>query len=269
MDAPRTEAAFAPALPLDGLDAWRIYLGLPLSGSRLPAGGAEEVQRLGCSDAVLNLHGPVATQAAAELDPVLVELRERLELGDGPLALVGGSIGAAVAQLVLAEGTVGVRAAVLVSPVVQLRPVVDTVAEQYGFTYTWADTSLAVAARLDFVARAGEIAGRGQPAVLAVVGEDDAAAIVVSAELLRDALTVAYDDPSRVGLVTVVGMAHALAEEPDELPAPQTPHAAVVDSHAVTWLRQHLTRDDAAFITGVNLPVDGGLGASNGQPRMS
>lgn len=30
-----------------------------------------------------------------------------------------------------------------------------------------------------------------------------------------------------------------------------------------------LASDDARFITGVNLPVDGGLGASNGQPRQA
>ncbi|MBV9890978.1 MAG: SDR family oxidoreductase, partial [Rhizobacter sp.] len=29
-----------------------------------------------------------------------------------------------------------------------------------------------------------------------------------------------------------------------------------------------LASDDARFVTGVNLPVDGGLMASNGQPRM-
>ena len=38
MDAPRSEAAFAAALPLDGLDAWKVYLGLPTFGARsLPA----------------------------------------------------------------------------------------------------------------------------------------------------------------------------------------------------------------------------------------
>jgi meso-butanediol dehydrogenase/(S,S)-butanediol dehydrogenase/diacetyl reductase len=29
-----------------------------------------------------------------------------------------------------------------------------------------------------------------------------------------------------------------------------------------------LASDDARFVTGVNLPVDGGLSASNGQPRV-
>jgi meso-butanediol dehydrogenase/(S,S)-butanediol dehydrogenase/diacetyl reductase len=30
-----------------------------------------------------------------------------------------------------------------------------------------------------------------------------------------------------------------------------------------------LASDDARFVTGVNLPVDGGLSASNGQPRQA
>jgi meso-butanediol dehydrogenase/(S,S)-butanediol dehydrogenase/diacetyl reductase len=29
-----------------------------------------------------------------------------------------------------------------------------------------------------------------------------------------------------------------------------------------------LASEDASFVNGVNLPVDGGLGASNGQPRI-
>src|SRR4051812_31585724 len=64
MDAPRTEAAFAAALPLDGLDAWRVYLGLPFHGSRSP--GQEEVMRLAYEEPVLQMHGPANEQAVAE-----------------------------------------------------------------------------------------------------------------------------------------------------------------------------------------------------------
>lgn len=38
---PRSETAMAAALPLRGLQAWRLYLGLPLLGRRLPGGGLD------------------------------------------------------------------------------------------------------------------------------------------------------------------------------------------------------------------------------------
>jgi hypothetical protein len=41
LDPPRSETAMAAALPLRRVDAWRVYLGLPLSGTRLPEGGLE------------------------------------------------------------------------------------------------------------------------------------------------------------------------------------------------------------------------------------
>jgi hypothetical protein len=40
------EEAFAAALPPDGLDAWPIYLRLPICGDRLPARGWEATMRL-------------------------------------------------------------------------------------------------------------------------------------------------------------------------------------------------------------------------------
>ena len=241
MDPPRTEGAFAAALPLATLDAWRIYLGLPMCGSRSPVGGFEELMRLAFADAVLNLHGPVTAQGAEEFPAALSELRSILDLGDGPLGFLGGSIGAAIAQSVLADGAVEVAAAVLVSPLVQLQFVVDAMSKRYDMTYEWSPASLVVARRLDFVARAPEIASHGQPAVLVVVGaDDDEAGFLRPAADLHEALAARYADPSRTTLVTVPGMAHALAEEPGVEPAPQTPHAAEVDRHAVAWLRRHL-----------------------------
>lgn len=241
-DAPRTEAAFAAALPLAGLDAWRIYLGLPMSGSRTPAGGVEELMRLGYEDAVLNVHGPVTNQAAEEFAPALAELRDRLDLADGSIGVLGGSIGAAVAQLVIAEGDVEVSAAVLVNPLVQLRRVIEVLGPRYGITYHWSGPSLAMARRLDFVARADEIARRGQPAVLLVVGGDDPRGFREPAEELRESLASRYADPKDAELVVIPGMGHALAEEPGTEPAAHTEHATQVDAHAARWLQRHLTR---------------------------
>ncbi len=241
MDPPRTEVAFAAALPLRGLDAWRIYLGLPMSGSRTPPGGDEEVMRLGYEDAVLNLYGPVTDQAVGEFEPAFADLRGQLNIGDGPVGVIGGSHGAAVAQVVIAESSIEIRTAVLVSPMVQLRPIVEANGRRYGVTYPWSDPSLEVARRLDFVARAGEIAQRGQPAVLLVVGgDDDPRGIREPAEQLRASLASRYADPERAELVEIPGMEHALAEEPGIEPAPQTEHASQVDAQAVRWLQRYL-----------------------------
>src|SRR4051812_1482704 len=66
LDAPRTESAFAAAVPLTGLNAWRIYFGLPMSGSRMPSGGPEELWRLILEDAVMNVHRHVILGALKE-----------------------------------------------------------------------------------------------------------------------------------------------------------------------------------------------------------
>ena len=250
MDPPRTEAAFAAALPLAGLQAWRIYLGLPMCGARLPAGGADELLRLGYEDAVLNVQGPIATQGAAEFPAALAQLRDRLGLTDGPLGLVGGSMGSAIAGLVMAEtgpaAGIAVAAAVLFSPITQLRAAVDAIGRRYGITYPWGAASLEVAHRLDFVSRADEIAAAGPPAIRLVVGgADDREGFLVPAREFQTALSSRYADPSRVDLVVVPGMAHALAEEPGIEPAPQIEHAATVDRHTVQWFRQHLTGSTA------------------------
>ena len=240
LDPPRTEAAMAAALPLEGLEAWRIYLGLPMSGSRMPAGRPDELMRLGYEDGLLNIQGPVSDQAAAEFEPALDALRERFELGGGPLGLVGGSIGAAVVELVLSEGGVDVDAAVLISPVVRMRSVVEAMERRFGVVYPWSDASRSVADRLDFVSRADEIAKR-DAAILLVVGEDDdVAGFREPASELRHELAERSADPRRIELATIPGMAHALAEEPGFDAAPQTAYAADVDRRAVGWLGRYL-----------------------------
>jgi hypothetical protein len=63
LDSPRTPAAFAAAVPLAGLDAWRVYFGLPMTGARLPEGGEDELRRRVFADPVLELYRHVADRA--------------------------------------------------------------------------------------------------------------------------------------------------------------------------------------------------------------
>jgi dienelactone hydrolase len=236
MDPPRTETAFAAALPLAGLDAWRIYLGLPLHGARFPEGGVDALMQLGYEDAVQNLYGPISAQAAEESVPALAELRERFGFRDGPIGVLGGSLGSAVAQLVVTGGGFDVAAAVLVSPVSQLEAVVATVGRMLGVSYPWSESSLEVARRMDFVARADEVAAC--PATLLVVGEeDDERGFREPAARLHAALAQRQVETE---IVVVTGMGHVLAEEPGIEPAPQLPAAAEVDRLAVGWFARHL-----------------------------
>ena len=241
MDPPRTEAAFAAALPLAGLDAWRIYLGLPMCGSRMPAGGPEEIGQRAMEDAVLNLYGPIIQGAAAEAPAALSALRDRFGLRSDRVGLMGGSAGAAVAQSILAGGQIDAAAAVLVSPLVRVRSAIAAGERMFGFRYPWTASSISVADDLDFVARAGEIAGRdAQVAIRLVVGGADDEGFRASASELHAVLTGRYVDPTRVDLVTIDGMPHALADEPGNDPAPQNTHAAAADRLAVDWFRRYL-----------------------------
>lgn len=241
MDPPRSEAAMAAALPLTGVDAWRVYLGLPMFGARAPAGGPEEIMRLAAEDYVLNLFGPVVEQAASEAPEAVAALRKQLPIDDGPIGVVGGSAGGAVALLILAESELPVAVAALLNPVVHVAPVLAAGERTYGMTYSWTDESHTVADRLDFVARAGEIGKRHpQPPVLLVSGARDEPEMRDSAERLRDALVGQYAEPDRVGFVSVPELAHALADEPGMEPAPQSPEAKRVDEAVADWFRRHL-----------------------------
>ena len=99
----------------------------------------------------------------------------------------------------------------------------------------------AVADRLDFVARADEIARR-DAAVLLVVGEqDDEENIRRPAEQLWH--TLSAHAPDHAALVSIPGMGHAFAEEPGLDAAPQTGHAVRVDAVVTSWFGRHLTTE--------------------------
>jgi pimeloyl-ACP methyl ester carboxylesterase len=235
---PRSERAMAAALPMRGLDAWRVYLGLPMLGSRLPDGALEEFFRRFREELVLNVFEPVTRAAVEELPAALGELRDRLGLGDGPLGLLGGSMGAWVAQSVICDTDVPVSAVALVSPAIRLASVVERYERLWDVPYTWNQRSLAVADSLDFVARSDEIAARDVATLLVVGARDDEEGFLRPAEQLHQALS--RRAPERTALMQIPGMEHALAEEPGLEPAPQTARAAKVDAALVDWFGRHM-----------------------------
>jgi pimeloyl-ACP methyl ester carboxylesterase len=239
LDAPRTDAAFAAALPMAGVPAWRVHLGLPMCGARMVDGRVDAVIDLAREDALLAFLAPFTYQAAEEFPAALAALRAQLPVDDEPVGILGGSLGGAVALQVLTAGETPIKAVALVNPAVRIRPVVALVEGLAGHAYEWTAESHKAADELDFVARAADL--EVQPPLLLVSGERDHPELRTDAAALVDVLREHYAHPDEIELITVPELAHPLAEEPGMEPAPQLPTTKAVDEILTQWFLRHLT----------------------------
>ncbi|WP_433870672.1 alpha/beta hydrolase family protein [Saccharopolyspora sp. CA-218241] len=228
LDAPRSDAAFAAALPMDELPAWRVHLGMPMCGARMVDGSMDAGWELIQQDVLMSALHPFVRQATEEFPAALASIRAQLPVDDGPIGVLGGSLGGAVALRVLADTGVPVFAAALVNAAIRIRSVVDLFPGEYPYDAESAE----VADGLDFVSRAEAIARRAP--LLVVSGELDHPALRTDASELVDAVG------DRAELLTVPGLAHPLADEPGIEPAPQLPPAREVDAGLTAWFRRHL-----------------------------
>ena len=241
LDAPRTDAAFAAALPLTGVPAWRAHLGMPMCGARMVDGRVDAIIELARKDALMAFLAPFIHQAADEFPAVLVALRDQLPVDDEPIGVLGGSLGGAVALEVLTTLRAPIKAVALVNPAVRIRSVVGLVGALMAGsgTYPWTAESRKTADELDFVARAADVTA--QPPLLVVSGELDHPALRTDATALVDALRERYVRPDEVELISVPDLPHPLADEPGLEPAPQGPAARVVDEILTQWFLRQLT----------------------------
>ncbi|WP_153034247.1 S9 family peptidase [Amycolatopsis sp. YIM 10] len=227
LDAPRSDAAFAAALPMHGLPAWRVHLGMPMCGARMVDGSMDAGLALVREDVLMSFLYPFAKQAAEEFPAALASIREQLPVGDGPIGVLGGSLGGAVALQVLADMDVPVFAGALVNACIRMRSVVELFPGEYPYD---AESEKAVDS-MDFLAKAEVIAGRAP--LLVVSGEED------HPGLRADALNLV--DATGAELLSIPGLAHPLADEPGIEPAPQLPRTREVDAGLTEWFRRHLT----------------------------
>ncbi|MGI8334936.1 hypothetical protein ACRYCC_33705 [Actinomadura scrupuli] len=232
-EPPRSEGSFAAAVPMSGVPAWRVFLGLPMFGNRLPPGGIAEVRARAQRDYLLELYGPVVQQAAAELPAAVAEIRDDLGLADTPIGLVGFSAGGGAALLALAEGNIEVAAAALIAPIAVPALVLAAMERRSGGTYTWTPESRAVADRLDFTSRAAEVVAR-DPALMLVAGAGDELVAESELAVLRDRLTAGGGTVEAL----TFSMGHALAAEPGLAAEPPIAEAVSVDAALTGWFRE-------------------------------
>ena len=239
LDAPRTDAAFAAALPMTGVPAWRVHLGMPMCGARMVDGRVDAAVELIRKDPLMAYAAPFTRQAAEEFPAALAALRDQLPVDDEPIGILGGSRGGAVALEVLTTQRTPIRAVALVNPAVRARSTVGVIEALLGQPYPWTAESGKTADELDFVARAGDVTAR--PPLLLVSGELDHPTFRTDAADLVHALRERYTHPDKVELIAVPDLAHPLADEPGLEPAPQLPAARKVDEILTTWFLQQLT----------------------------
>ena len=139
LDAPRTDAAFAAALPMAGVPAWRVHLGMPLCGARMVDGRLDRHIELAREDTLMAYLAPVVRQAVDEFPAALAALRDQLPVDDGPISVLGASLGGAVALQVLTAPPTPIGAVALVNPAVRVRAGAELIAAALGQPYQWTE----------------------------------------------------------------------------------------------------------------------------------
>jgi dienelactone hydrolase len=236
-DPPRKEEALAAVVPMRSLPAWRIYLGMPLYGRRKPAGGFEEIMRLGMQDAVSLIFHPSIGGAVAELPEALADVRRQLGIDASlPLGIFGFSQGGAAALVQTTRGNLPIKTVATFGAVVDMASLVDGLAGFFGITYEWTDARRALAEELSTSSKAAQLAASGAPILLAV-GDQDPYPVREPISQLAAAINQAGGTAEER---IVPGVAHALANEPGEEPADQSPAARAVDEIVTDWFSRHL-----------------------------
>ncbi|HEY9671684.1 MAG TPA: hypothetical protein V6D11_09590 [Waterburya sp.] len=257
---PGSEKELAETLPLEQVQAWKAYLGLPLFGKRLPVGGMDEIMRRQLEDYVLKSLLPVIEQAMQELPTVVRALQTQFGIDDKEgIGLFGFSVGALTALLTLVESPLPITTVVLSGVTKDLVSAVNnyerrvqaaypTLKEQFPWIkeqYHWTTESEVAKQRLDFVARASEITQRQpMPAILFVHGSQDEIFAVSEVEELYGSLAPYYnqcDRAKRLSLKTFDHLNHNLDLEAAKNSPDVQQNIAELQHIVTTWFSQHLT----------------------------
>ncbi|HBB36320.1 MAG TPA: hypothetical protein DDZ80_00045 [Cyanobacteria bacterium UBA8803] len=256
---PGSEEMLAETLPLEEVQAWKAYLGLPLFGKRLPVGGTDEITRRQLEDYVLRALLPTIEPAMQELPDVVRALQARFNIDDREgIGLFGFSVGGLAVLLTLVESPLRITTAVLAGVTKDMASVVNnyerivqatysTLKEQYPWVekhYRWTAASEVAKQRLDFVARAAKMQERKpMPAILFLHGSQDEIFGVSDVEELFAALLPYYEQTNqakRLSMQTFKHLKHDLDLEAAKSSADMQKDLAELQQVVGAWFTQHL-----------------------------
>jgi predicted esterase len=209
---PDSERDLMNALPLDDVPAVKVYLGLPMFGTRaLSDGDLVQRQKKDLGSLVFE---PVVMGGAKELPAVVRALEQHGCMQPGAaIGLFGFSAGGAAVLYALAERDIRIGAAMTLNASTGLSASVDAYERITKETYEWTDATRRLAHRSDAVSRAKDIAaGAPPPALLIVHGADDAMLTPSVAVTLHEALRPLYAQAhasQRLQLTVMPGLPHA------------------------------------------------------------
>ena len=229
---PNNEQILAQTLPLKEVQAWKAYLELPLFGHLMKTRRHDELMQRQLEDYVLQLLLPTIEPAMEKLPEVVQGLQAQLGIDEqAGIGLFGFSAGGLAALLALVESSLPITTAVLAGVTKDLPSAIETVErttkqyypmlkEQYNWVeerhkhYHWTEASQVAKQRLDFAARAAEIAQRQPlPAILLLHALQDEVYPLKNIETLYQALALHYDkahQQERLSLKTFEHLLHHL-----------------------------------------------------------
>jgi len=257
---PGSEESLAETLPLEKVQAWKAYLGLPLFGKRLPVGGTDEIMQRQLENYVLRALLPTIEPAMQELPNVVRALQARFSINDQEgIGLFGWSVGGLTALLTLVESSLPIKVAVLAGVTKDLTVAVDnyerhvqnaypTLKEQYPWVekrYRWTEESEVAKQRLDFVSHASKITQRQpMPAILFAHGSQDDIFPVSKVEELYAALAPYYEQTNqvkRLSVQTFENLKHNIDLETAENSPEMQQDITELQRIVAEWFSQYLT----------------------------
>jgi predicted esterase len=210
---PKGPLELMQALPLDEVPAVKIYLGLPLSGSRAPVESDDSLASRQAKEFATLLFQPVVLGAATELDSAVQALQrlgciaQRQRIG-----LFGFSAGGTAALIALADRKLEFSAVVTLNAPIGLTDNVHALEQATGTRYQWTSSARDLLKRSDVIDRTRAIASDSPPpALLQVHGAKDPIVAGGGSRALYDELRPVYlhaGYPERLRLIDSIDATH-------------------------------------------------------------